>query len=550
MQLVHLLSKKIQAHRYEVGAGLIIAGAVIIRVILLLFHWPITNSDESMNNLAALHIETLGEHPIFFYGQNYLGNFEGYIGAILYRLVGPSVIAMRLEMVGLIALFLLCLYALTTKLYSRGLALIVLLFLALGSRWTFFYQMEASGYPELPLLTSLLCLIACTVTLAYDRLSVSKRCLLYALWGLVAGVSLWIQLLTAPYILVSGLLMLIVCWNEFFKRAIWCMLPTLLIGAAPLIYYNLTTAPGQDSFHIFLALSQMGYDPRSGLIAHLERSILITLPTSTGYIPVCTLNGIHPLSCLAIQAPWGLGYLLLTGAGLLLAGAALHKLFRLEQSPERRQQIALELGRLMLLCGSCISLFFLIRGNAVNINPTTSWRYLICTWVSLPAVLWPLWTLNQRFHSFWPRAGALALKWSVLFLVALALVYNTTMIFVQKIPVAQQDYQQITSLEQTLLRLHITRFYSTYWVCGRVIFDTQEQLICGATNDDLSHGYDRYLPYRTIVEQAPTPSFVYPDGSPEIAILDRSLPAAHATYQRLVVPGYVIYQMKSYYPLP
>lgn len=550
MQPVHHLSKKFLVYKYEISAGVIIAGAIVIRVALLFLHWPMTNSDESMNNLAALHIEKLGEHPIFFYGQNYLGNFEGYIGAPLFRLVGPSVIAMRLEMVALTALFLGFLYVLTTKLYSRGLALVVLVMLALGSQWTFFNQMEASGYPELPLFTVLLCLIACTVTLAFDRLSAKKRCLLYALWGLLAGLALWVQFLVAPYILVSGLLILLVCWKEFFKRTIWCILPALLVGAAPLIYYNLTAAPGQDSFHTFLTLSQMGYNPHSGLLVHLERSILISLPISTGYTPICALNGIHPISCLVIQAPWGLGYLLLTLAGLLLAGTALRKLYRLDRSPERQRQIALQLGRLMLLCGSSLSLFFLVQGNAVNISATTSWRYLICTWVSLPAVLWPLWTLNQWFQGFWSRAGALALKWSFLSLIALALVYSTAQVFLQQAPTAQQDYQQITSLEQTLLRLHITRFYSTYWACERMIFDTQEQLICGATNNDLSHGFDRYSPYRTIVEQAATPSFVYPDGSPEIALLDQALPASHARYKRLKVPGYVIYQVESAYPIP
>ena len=44
--------------------------------------------------------------------------------------------------------------------------------------------------------------------------------------------AVWFQMLTAPFILVPGLLMLIVCWNEFCKRTLlrqchaWMKTPT------------------------------------------------------------------------------------------------------------------------------------------------------------------------------------------------------------------------------------------------------------------------------------------------------------------------------------
>lgn len=54
-----------------VGASILIVFAVVLRVILVLLHWTMTNSDEATTDLAALHIEKNGEHPIFFYGQHY-----------------------------------------------------------------------------------------------------------------------------------------------------------------------------------------------------------------------------------------------------------------------------------------------------------------------------------------------------------------------------------------------------------------------------------------------------------------------------------------------
>ena len=38
----------------------------------------------------ALHIAYRGEHPLFFYGQEYMGPLEAYIGALLFHIFGVS----------------------------------------------------------------------------------------------------------------------------------------------------------------------------------------------------------------------------------------------------------------------------------------------------------------------------------------------------------------------------------------------------------------------------------------------------------------------------
>jgi hypothetical protein len=140
---------------------LIIAAAIAIRVTLSIQGWTSTNSDESIMNLMALHIAYHGEHPTFFYGQNYMGAFEAYIGAVLFRIFEPSVLVMRLEMVGFYAFFLVAVYALISRLYTRRFALLMLVLFALGSDWMLLHQLQAiGGYPELPLFVALLFLVA------------------------------------------------------------------------------------------------------------------------------------------------------------------------------------------------------------------------------------------------------------------------------------------------------------------------------------------------------------------------------------------------------
>jgi hypothetical protein len=551
--------KKLWTHKYGASAASLIAGAILVRVILVFSGWLSMNSDEAFNELAALHIAKLGEHPVFFYGQSYLGNVEGYIGSLLFRIIGPSLQGMRLEMLALTMIFMICMYFITSKLYTRGLALIVLLFFFFGSNWTIRDQIVTNGYPEVPVLAAALFLTACTVTLAYHRLAGWQRCLLYALWGLLAGVAIWVQFLLAPYILLSGLLIVLLCWKECFTRVIWCILPALLIGAAPLIYYNLHAAPGLDSLHTFLSLSHMGYNPHLGIVYHAEVVFFFTLPVATGLAPACSLaptsslRSVHPhaLQCLALNGSWSLGYLLLVFAGFILAIYALRRAYASPVSPERHQIIAREVARLFLLIGICISLVALIQGNAANVDPINSWRYLICTWVSLPAVLWPLWNAKGRFKSLLIQASFLSLKWIALALVFLVLFNSTLLIFQQNSAPVRTEQQQITYLEQTLESLRITRFYSTYWTCARVIFETQERLICGATNDvnnQITHGTDRYAPYRTLVEHDPQPGFAFVDGSPQIKTLDELLPRWHVKYTRIVIPGYVIYKMGERVP--
>ncbi len=78
---------------YEIIAFAIIALAVILRIVLVALHVPETNSDEGTMGLEAMHIAFRGEHPIFLYGQDYMGVLEAYIAAVffLYWLLGSSV---------------------------------------------------------------------------------------------------------------------------------------------------------------------------------------------------------------------------------------------------------------------------------------------------------------------------------------------------------------------------------------------------------------------------------------------------------------------------
>src|SRR5256885_13693018 len=70
--------------------------ALLIRGWLIYHTHGVIDGDEAMVGIQAEHI-LHGEHPVYFYGQAYMGSLEAYLMAILFALVGPSVWMLRAE---------------------------------------------------------------------------------------------------------------------------------------------------------------------------------------------------------------------------------------------------------------------------------------------------------------------------------------------------------------------------------------------------------------------------------------------------------------------
>src|SRR5258708_20831149 len=137
-----------------------VAIATLLRLVVISFNWPITNSDEGNMGLVALHVAYQGDHPIFFYGSPYLGPLEGYAAAPFFRLFGASVFTLRLPLVLFFIGFLVSMFYLIRLLYSEKFALATVILLGLGSPDLFFLQFRASGeYPEIEMLAALMCLL-------------------------------------------------------------------------------------------------------------------------------------------------------------------------------------------------------------------------------------------------------------------------------------------------------------------------------------------------------------------------------------------------------
>ncbi|WP_376796329.1 ArnT family glycosyltransferase [Thermogemmatispora sp.] len=502
-------------NRLDLAAlGLIVVG-VGLRLLLLKQHWPWTDSDEGIFGLMARHIAYQGERPTFMYGSYYMGPLQAYLGAALFHVFGSSLLALRLGLVMLFALFLAALYLLTRTLYTRGLGLFTLALLSLGSPYMLTYQLRSyGGYPEILLCGTLALLIATWLALSAGSAPSWRRRLVraggYLSWGIVVGLGLWSDMLILPLMGVSGLLILLFCWRELLRVApVICMLGGLILGMWPLLAYNLHPLPGHDTLTA-VAIQREGPVPLHYTPAlvwqQIKATIQLSLPTISGN-PFCPVSEVPvlrdptsppTLTCRLIHSGWGGGYLLLFLCALGLAAWDLWRLGRSRLAGKPVEQVALarSSARLLLLLAAAATLVLFIHSLAPLKWPSLHGRYLIIFWIALPATLWPLWKGARMVWSSRLRFQQLGRSLCLALLLLLLLFYGlgTAQAFSQS-PTAQTYYQQDMAFVQHLEQLGVSHFYSDYWTCYKLAFLSQERLTCGVVNQQLQPGYIRYWPY-------------------------------------------------------
>ena len=80
--------KQLKIGSCGIWACIIIVVATLLRIVLIAQGWPHSNADEDTMGIMGMHIAYNGEHPIFFYGQQYMGSLEAYVAAAFFRLFG------------------------------------------------------------------------------------------------------------------------------------------------------------------------------------------------------------------------------------------------------------------------------------------------------------------------------------------------------------------------------------------------------------------------------------------------------------------------------
>ncbi len=553
--------KYLQMGPYGLAATAIITLSVLFRAVLVAFHFPEVNSDEGKMGIAGMHIAFQGRHPIYHYGQDYLGVLEAYIAAPFFRLFGISDITLRIGMLILFALFMITMYWLASLLYSKRLALVTLLLLSFATTDMLIQQLRAiGGAMELIFFGALMLVLAyrLAATAGVRRL---WRYVIYAAWGWTAGIALWVHILVLPFVLCSGLLILVFCYREWRSPAIPCLLLGLLLGGFLLI-------PGYSAInHALIMQSGATILPNvsSSILNNLPLKQLVStflwgIPLTTWFQPVCSISDLpyfgpgtsSTLSCSLLQGSWSTGYVLLLGTGLLLAGSACWKLWKQQRAQgeafatEEQQEVVRQFARLMLLFIAVLVIFLYVRSPLSGLKPVST-RYLVGLLVATPGILWPLWRLTGL------ETAHLTLRGTTKWLSRVALVLVTLVILactiwtVTTVPAAYADDQQQMQLVNDLLKLKLTRVYLEYWTCYRLLFQSKEQILCASPPYPLTVGGDPYTPDARAVQ--PDPNVINPrvpflfsaNSYVEIAEFEQYNKEHGKHFQKYTLDGMVLY---------
>jgi hypothetical protein len=296
------------------------------------------------------------------------------------------------------------------------------------------------------------------------------------------------------------------------------------------------------------------------------QALVISLPMATGVSPVCSMpeplhqvgsilqffpTSANPTACMIIQGSWAIGAVLLWSCAIIGPALFLYKTYKRSGMPvkhwllqDRREKI-LQSARLMLLMSAGISFIMYMISSPAALYPRSTSRYLACLLLAMPAVLWPLWNglrkreivSDQRIkHS----VATMVIRWIILCSIIMAFALGTWRIR-EEIPYAQAVYNQQVRLTQDLLHLGATRIYSDYWTCARLIFQSQENIICASLDDQLHPDNDRYPAYRIAVASVHHPAYVFSVGSAQANTFEQKNLASGTLYQKHVLDGYSVY---------
>jgi len=230
--------------------------ALALRVWLIVRTHGVIDGDEAMVGIQAEHI-LRGEHPLplYFYGQPYMGSLEAYLVAILFKIAGPSVWALRAEptLLSLVVVWLTGKMARAlahaAQLPIRATQLFIttaMLFAAISPVYDTVLELHTlGGYIETFILMLFLLLSAFRLTQRWhEEASRKELAWRWAGIGFVTGLGLWVDPLIASAIVTATLWIISYCVSEVVRRKRWwgtsmAAIPAFLLGASPAILWGM-----------------------------------------------------------------------------------------------------------------------------------------------------------------------------------------------------------------------------------------------------------------------------------------------------------------------
>ena len=115
---------------FYIGLGVLLLVGLAARLAVIGSQLGEIDGDEAVVGLMARHIAFLGERPVFYWGQPYLGSLEAFSAAPLFRLFDSSTFLLKLVPSAYSLGFLGLSALLARRLFGSGAALATAAYLA------------------------------------------------------------------------------------------------------------------------------------------------------------------------------------------------------------------------------------------------------------------------------------------------------------------------------------------------------------------------------------------------------------------------------------
>ncbi|HHH81475.1 MAG TPA: hypothetical protein ENL35_00630 [Chloroflexi bacterium] len=483
------------------------------------------NADEAIVALMARHI-LQGEKPIFFYGQAYMGSLDAILVALGFRILGEKV-----QVIRIIQTLLYLGTVGTTIAMARHLlgsarkATFAGLIMALPTvNVTLYSTVSLGGYGEALLMGNLLLLASFSV---WDQPARLVGC---ALWGFLAGLSLWAFALTLIYVIPSGALMLL-SLRKAERRSIRLQAflgaaAGALLGVGPLVAWGFQ--------HGFVPLLQEALG--SAIAVGDNGPILQTIGTRLVNLVIFGIP-----AAIGLRPPWDVKILTAPLAPITMLfwiAAALEGIYLLRTASASRLKLAAVLAMPAVL---------IVGFLATPFGGDPSGRYF------LPLIL-PLALLGGSFAGAkwrWmkkgPRLGLFAgvLAFQLLSHVVVAR-QNPPGFTTQFDAVTRIDHRYDGALISFLEERGEYTGYTNYWVAYPLAFLSQERLIYVPwlpyhLDFRYTARYDRYAPYGRAVAMSPTSAYITVHHPDLDAFLRRALSLRGISWQETQIGDYQVF---------
>jgi hypothetical protein len=251
------------------AAALLVAAAVLLRLVLLLVAETRLDADESTVGVMALDVLEGRAFPFFFYGNAYNGGaaLESWLGAVSFAVLGPSALALRLVVLVEWTLAAALFSGLCRRALPGSAALLAMLFFCFGTPFFLEWSLKArGGFAETVLFSCLLLWLAEAPPALRERPRARA-----ALFGLATGIGLWSSEMLLPMAGCAAVWLLARAGAAERRRVGAWLAAGALVGLLPLGIYDLT----HDAAHLRQSvLASLAAEPADASDALSLRALL------------------------------------------------------------------------------------------------------------------------------------------------------------------------------------------------------------------------------------------------------------------------------------